>query len=151
MVCGLQYTIGDCYGRDRDHMMLISEPVRDAFTACVFHDDTNSTAVGGGMGEVPCFGGMITPCFALAGFLMHKDLHAEQCQRLGIKQEGPFQCLVHNTRGLRQHGGIMLSMASLCVLSWHQWARGNNGGSPARPTVKWFFYARTVRLAGLVW
>ncbi len=46
------------------------------------------------MGEVPCFGGMITPHFASAGFLMHKDLRAKWCHWHGIKQEGPFQCLV---------------------------------------------------------
>jgi hypothetical protein len=44
----------------------------------------------------------------------------------------------------------MLSMALLCVVSQHQWARGNDSGSPARPAVKWFFHMRTARLAELV-
>jgi hypothetical protein len=83
--CGLQYAIGGRYGWERDCMMLVSERVRDAFTSRVFHDDTNATVVGGGMGEIPCFGGMITPGFALAGCLMHKDLCAERCHQRGIK------------------------------------------------------------------
>jgi hypothetical protein len=69
--------------------------VSDVFTPCIFHDDTNAMAVVGGMGEVPCFGSMITPHFVLAGFLMHKDLRAKRCHRHGVKQEGPFQCLVN--------------------------------------------------------
>ena len=92
--CGLQYAIGSCYDWDRDNMMLIAECVRDAFTPHIFHDDTNATVVGGGMGEVPCFGGMITPRFGLAGFLMNWDLRSEWCHRRGVKQEGPFQHLV---------------------------------------------------------
>ncbi len=60
-------------------MMLVLERVCDAFTSRVFHDDTNATVVGGGMGEVPCFTGMITPGFAPSGFLVHKDLRAERC------------------------------------------------------------------------
>ncbi len=66
-------------------MMLVLEHVRDAFIPRVFHNDTNATVVGGGMREVPCFGGMITPGFALAGFLMHQDLSAERCHRRGVK------------------------------------------------------------------
>ncbi len=66
-------------------MVLIAERVRDALTPHFFHDDTNAIVVGGSMGEVPCFGGMITPRFAPAGFLMNKDLHAEWCHRSGIK------------------------------------------------------------------
>ena len=69
--CGLQYAFGGHYGQDRNCMMLILEHVHDAFTPRIFHDDTNATVVGGSMGEVPCFGGMITPLFALAGFLMN--------------------------------------------------------------------------------
>jgi hypothetical protein len=91
---GLQYAIGGCYGWDRDRMMLVLKHICDAFTSRVFHDDTNATVVGSGMGEVPCFGGMITPGFASVGFLMHQDLRAEQCHWCGIKQEGPFQCPV---------------------------------------------------------
>jgi hypothetical protein len=52
-------------------MMLIVERAHDAFTPRIFYDDTNATVVDGGMGEVPCFGGMITPRFASAGFLMN--------------------------------------------------------------------------------
>jgi hypothetical protein len=59
-----------------------------------FHDDMNAMVVGGGMGEVPCFGGMIPPCFVLAGFLMNEDLRAQWCHQRGVKQEGPFQCFV---------------------------------------------------------
>ena len=55
-------------------MMLVSERVRDAFTSRVFHDYTNATVEGGGMGEVPCFGGM-----------MPQNLHAEWCHWCGIK------------------------------------------------------------------
>jgi hypothetical protein len=51
-------------------MVLIAEYVRDMLTPHVFHDDTNATVVGGGMGELPSFGGMIAPCFAPAGLLM---------------------------------------------------------------------------------
>jgi hypothetical protein len=69
--CGLQDAIGSCYDRDRDCMMLIAECVSDAFTPCFFHDDMNATVVGGSMAEVPSFGGMITPHFASAGFLMN--------------------------------------------------------------------------------
>jgi hypothetical protein len=71
MACGRQYAIGSCYDQNRDCMMLIAERVRDAFTPCICHDDTNAMVVGGGMGEVPCFGGMITLRFLLAGFLMN--------------------------------------------------------------------------------
>jgi hypothetical protein len=67
--CGLQDAISSCYDRDRDCMMLIAEHVRDAFTPSFFCDDINATVVGGSMGEVPYFGGMITPCFASARFL----------------------------------------------------------------------------------
>jgi hypothetical protein len=52
-------------------MMLIAERVRDVFIPRILHDGTNAGVVGGSMGEVPCFGGMITPLFALAGFLMN--------------------------------------------------------------------------------
>jgi hypothetical protein len=62
----------------------------------------------------------------------------------------PSNALCAGRGGLRQHGRIMLSMALLCVVSWHQWARGNDGGSPVRPAVKWFFFVQTTRLAGLV-
>ncbi len=92
--CGLQYAIGGCDGQDRDRMMLVAERVRDTFTPRIFHDDTNAMVVSGGMGEVPCFGGMITPRFASAGLLMNQDLRAERCHRRGVKQEDPFQCLV---------------------------------------------------------
>ena len=68
MACSLQDEIGSCYDRDRDRMMLIAERVRDAFTPRFFHDDTNAMVVGGSMGEVPCFGGMITPCLHRQGF-----------------------------------------------------------------------------------
>jgi hypothetical protein len=118
MACGLQYAIGGCYGQDRDHMMLVSEHVCDTFTSRVFHDDTNATVVGGSMGEVPCFGGMITPSFASAGFLMHKDPLAKQCHQHGIKQEGPFQCLmcrqerVEATRAHHVEHGVALRCES---------------------------------------
>jgi hypothetical protein len=92
--CGLQDAIGSFYDRDRDCMVLIAECARGAFASCVLHDDTNAPVVGGGMGEVPSFGGMIAPRFVLAGFLMNQDLHAEQCHWRGIKQEGPFKCFV---------------------------------------------------------
>jgi hypothetical protein len=69
--CVASYAIGGCYGRDRDCMMFIVERVRDAFTPRIFHDDTNAMVVGGGLGEVPCFGGMMTLHFGLAGFLMN--------------------------------------------------------------------------------
>jgi hypothetical protein len=36
-VCGLQDAIGSCYDRDRYHMMLIAERVRDAFATRFFH------------------------------------------------------------------------------------------------------------------
>ncbi len=71
LACGLQYAIGSCYDRDQDCMMLIAERVHDRLTPRLFHDDTNAMVVGGGMGEVPYFGGMITPCFAPAEFLMN--------------------------------------------------------------------------------
>ena len=93
-VCGLQYAIGGCYGRDRDPMMLIVECVCDAFTPHIIYDDTNAMVVGGDMGEVSCFGRMITPRFALDGFLMNEDLCAERCHWHGVKQEGPFQRFV---------------------------------------------------------
>ncbi len=70
-VCGLQDAIGSCYDWNRDCVILIAERVHDTFTPRFFHDDTNAMVVGGGMGEVPCFGSMITPHFELAGFLMH--------------------------------------------------------------------------------
>ncbi len=63
----------------------------------------------------------------------------------------PSNALCVDRRGLRQHRCIMLSVALLCLVSQHQWARGDNGGSPAIPTVKWFIHIRTARLAGLVW
>jgi hypothetical protein len=71
MVCGIQDVIGSCNDWYQDCMMLIAEGVCDAFTPCVFHDDTNAMVVGSGMGEVPCFGGMITSHFASSGFLMN--------------------------------------------------------------------------------
>jgi hypothetical protein len=66
-------------------MFLVSEHVHDTFTSRVFHDYTNAMVVGGGMGEVPCFGSMITPGFALVRFLMHQDLRAKRCHWCGIK------------------------------------------------------------------
>jgi hypothetical protein len=72
--CGLHDTISSCYDWDWDCMVLIAERVRDTFASCVLHDDPNSTGVGGGMGELPCFGGMTAPRFALAGFLANQDL-----------------------------------------------------------------------------
>jgi hypothetical protein len=66
-------------------MMLVLELVSDTLASRVFHDDTNAMVVGASMGEVPCFGSMIPPSFALAGLLMHKDLRAKQCHQRGIK------------------------------------------------------------------
>jgi hypothetical protein len=63
----------------------------------------------------------------------------------------PSNALCADRRGLRQHGCIMLSLASLCVVSQHQWARENDGGSLARPTVKWFFHLRTACQGGKYW
>ncbi len=71
MACGLQDVLNSCYGWDRDCMMLVVEHVHDAFTTRFFHDGTNARVVGSSMGQVPCFGGMITPHFALAGFLIN--------------------------------------------------------------------------------
>jgi hypothetical protein len=48
--------------------MLISECVCDMFTLRIFYDDTNTTVASGGMGEVPYFGGMITPGLCWPGF-----------------------------------------------------------------------------------
>jgi hypothetical protein len=70
-LCVASYAIGGCYGRDRDCMMFIAEHVRDSFTPRIFHDDTNAMVVGSDMGEVPCFGGMMTLHFGWAGFLMN--------------------------------------------------------------------------------
>jgi hypothetical protein len=62
----------------------------------------------------------------------------------------PLIAFCMDRRGLRQHGCIMLSVAWLYIVSQHQWARGNNGWSPAIPAVKWFFHVRTTHLVGLV-
>ncbi len=82
------------YDRDWDCMVLIVEHVCDVFASHVLHDDQNKMVVGGGMGEVPYFGGMMAPRFAPARYLMNQDLHAKRCYQRGIKQEGPFQCFV---------------------------------------------------------
>ncbi len=70
---------------------------------------------------------------------------------IASKKKVTSNALCADRRGLRQHGHIMLSMALLCIMTWHQWARGNDSGSPARPAVKWFFHIWTARLVGLVW
>jgi hypothetical protein len=82
--------IGSRCDRDQDGMVLIAEHVHDAFTTHVLHDDSNALVVGGGMGDVPCFGGMIAQRFAPAELLVNQDLCAERCHRCGIKQIGPF-------------------------------------------------------------
>ncbi len=66
-------------------MMLVLERVHDTFISCVFHDYTNATVVRGGMGEVSCFGGMITPGFVTVRFLMHQHLRAEQFDQGCVK------------------------------------------------------------------
>ena len=52
--------------------------------------------------------------------------------------------------GFWQHGRIMLSVMLHCLVSQHQFAMGNEVGSAAMPTVKWFFHVRISRSAWFV-
>ncbi len=138
--------------------MMVLERVRDAFTSCVFHDDMNAVVVGGGIGEVPYFGGMITPSFASAGFLMHKDLRAKQCHWHGVKQEGPFQCLVQGqerievTRAHHVEHGVALRH-KLAPMGWgeQRWESGETHHEMVIPhTDRTFSGAGAVHVGGAI-
>ena len=85
---------------DRDGMVIVSEGVGDALTTGVGHQNSDAAVVVWRVGEIPRFGGVVSPRAALVGFHVDENLHAEGSHGSSIEKEGAFKCFGGGEEGV---------------------------------------------------
>ena len=79
---------------DRDGMVIVSEGVGDALATDVGHQNMDAAVVVWRVGEIPSFGGVVSPRAASVGFHVDENFRAEGSHGSSIEREGAFECFV---------------------------------------------------------
>ena len=113
-------------------MVIVSEGVGDALATNVGHQNLDAAVVVWRVGEIPSFGGVVSPRAASVGFHVDENLHAEGSHGSCVEREGAFERFVGGeegvltTRAEHVEGGIALFCEAAPVRNWEGlWEAGN--------------------------
>jgi hypothetical protein len=90
---------------DRDGMVIVSEGVGDALATNVGHQNLDAAVVVWRVGEIPSFGGVVSPRAASVGFHVDENLRAEGSHGSCVEREGAFERFVGGGGGSDNTGG----------------------------------------------
>jgi hypothetical protein len=80
--------------RDRDGMVIVPEGVGDALATGVGHQNSDAAVVVWRVGQIPCFGGVVSPSAASVGFHVDENFRAEGSHGSSVEREGAFESFV---------------------------------------------------------